>query len=884
MKKNKKDCPKRLELQTAWEQFCRWFDMSSHPLVILDKSGLVLDANPKTAEWLGKSKRSVVDKPFNRHIHEKDRDLFRRHLAGAFRKKTRQVCELRLKGKKGGHRFVQMDSVVTKDSRLRRNICRTAVTDITPYKTSEAMYRGFFDLASVGIFQTTLGGKILFLNDAAVRMLGLESFEKLQSKNAELFHMDRKNRAAFVEQLKKAGKAESYEIPIKSKGGELVYCLINAYLEDQVITGVVQDITGRKAAEQALEISEKKYRVLIEQSPQGFLVIQKNRIVFANPAMVEILGYEIHELIALPPGRVKNLLHPDDRARVWETLQKRMAGEDVPSNYECRVLRKDATTRWVEIFASIIRYRDQPATQAFAVDITERKKTEAALRQSEEKYRLVSENIPVVVYSALPDGKSTPLMISGKIAELTGYTKEEFLSDPQLFSRVVYPEDRDYVWAKIKEHRHEKVPLDIEYRIVTKDGKVKWLRDKATPVLDERKRIVRIDGFSEDITLAKQMLEELQKSKTLESLGHLAGGIAHDFNNILTGVLGHINMARLSASPGEKVSRHLDRAEKAAWRAKNLTQQLLTFSSGGAPVKKVAAIDEIIRESAGFVTSGSNVSCRYHLPGDLWPVEVDSGQMNQVIHNLVMNADQAMPEGGEIRILGENVLLGKKEGVPLRPGKYVKLSIEDDGTGIPQKHLSKIFNPYFTTKQKGRGLGLTTVYHIVKKHGGHIEVTSQERHGAAFHLYLPASRTKLPRQKKRRLEDFSGSGLILILDDDDVVREVIENMLADLGYDTVVAKNSLEAVSAMKKAHKSEHPFDAVILDLTVPGDRSGQETLKALRKIDPGVPSIVSSGYSNDPVMAEYKKHGFDGVLVKPYKTRHLGDVLKQVLKRKSR
>jgi nitrogen-specific signal transduction histidine kinase/ActR/RegA family two-component response regulator len=387
-------------------------------------------------------------------------------------------------------------------------------------------------------------------------------------------------------------------------------------------------------------------------------------------------------------------------------------------------------------------------------------------------------------------------------------------------------------------------------------------------------------GIVRDVTERNKMEEELQKAQRLESLGILTGGIAHDFNNILVSIIGSLSLIKVHAKSGDKFFDYLTRAEKAALRAKGLTQQLLTFSKGGAPIKKTASIPELIEETANFSLRGSRVRCEFSMPGNLWPVEIDEGQMSQVINNLIINAQQAMPDGGIIRIGAENVIIEENEGLPLAVGKYVKVSVKDQGTGIPKAYLQKIFDPYFTTKEKGSGLGLATSYSIIKKHGGYLTAESDAGAGATFYIYLPASEKQILVVKGVVEEEiFSGHGRILFMDDQQNVREVAGDMLMSLGYEVEFAGEGHEAIDLYKQAKDSEKPFDAVILDLTVPGGMGGQEAIRRLRKIDPGVKAIVSSGYSGDPIMSEYRGYGFSGVMAKPYEIKKLGEILYNVL-----
>lgn len=377
------------------------------------------------------------------------------------------------------------------------------------------------------------------------------------------------------------------------------------------------------------------------------------------------------------------------------------------------------------------------------------------------------------------------------------------------------------------------------------------------------------------------MESEITKLDKLKSIGLLAGGIAHDFNNLLAAILGNISLARITAGSGSAVDERLVKAEKAVMKAKGLTQQLLTFAKGGAPVKKIISIEKLLRESVIFALRGSNTKYQFEIKPNLRSVEADGGQISQAVNNLIINADQAMPTGGTITIAAENCTLRPHNIVSLPPGDYVKVAIRDKGVGIAEKHLPLIFDPYFTTKEAGSGLGLATVYSIVNRHGGAIEVSSQENIGTTFTMYLPASAQQTASEKHAHKAIHKGSGNILVMDDDQDVCEVAGMMLTELGYAVAFARDGQEAVRLYQEAMKDRHPFDYVILDLTVPGGMGGEETIKELRKIDPEVKAIVSSGYSSSPIMANFREYGFTAVAVKPYNIVELSRIFHEISKR---
>lgn len=403
--------------------------------------------------------------------------------------------------------------------------------------------------------------------------------------------------------------------------------------------------------------------------------------------------------------------------------------------------------------------------------------------------------------------------------------------------------------------------------------------ESLSSTLSKNARIVML--LKKSISEKQEMEMEILGAQKFESIGIIAGGIAHDFNNILTAISGNITLAKMYIKPGDKAYEKLTQAEKASFRAKDLTRQLLTFSkTGGAPDKTTISITELARDSAGFALRGSNVRLKFSLPDDLSPVDADEGQINQVINNLIINAGQAMPDGGTIWLMAENVTVGRENSLPFEGGKYVRMAIKDQGIGIQKAAIPKIFDPYFTTKPKGSGLGLATAYSIVKNHDGYIDVESELNAGTTFFIYLPASQKESVKPKYEEKKPHGGKGKILIMDDEKEIRELSGEMLESIGYEVEFAIDGTEAIKTYKLAKKSKNPFDIVIMDLTVPGGMGGREAIQKLREIDPEVRAIVSSGYANDPVMIDFKKYGFSDVIAKPYKLAELSEVLHRTIK----
>ncbi|MHB8809509.1 MAG: hybrid sensor histidine kinase/response regulator [Desulfobulbaceae bacterium] len=513
-------------------------------------------------------------------------------------------------------------------------------------------------------------------------------------------------------------------------------------------------------------------------------------------------------------------------------------------------------------------------------DISLRKSAENLLAMEKERLAITLRSIGDGVITT--DLKGRVLMLNRVAETLCDWPLELAVGKPleEVFHVV------DFTTRKPIENPVQKVintgrPVNITPGavLIARDGWERFIADSAAPILDQKGNLFGVVLVFRDISEKRLMEYEIGKLEKLRAIGQLAGGIAHDFNNLLTAILGNISLARLSAGPASPVAEKLDRAESAVMKAKGLTQQLLTFAKGGAPQKKLISLDQLLREAAEFSLRGSNCLYRFDIADDLWPVMADSGQISQVINNLIINADQAMPDGGTITVTAANFRQADSEDLPLDPGSYVRVICSDQGSGIPAEHLPFVFDPYFTTKQTGSGLGLSTVYSIIRRHGGFITVTSKEGEGTTFTFYLPAAEGESEERESVPMKIQKGAGRILVMDDDAAVREVAKQMLMELGYTPSLTSNGEEAVAAFATARQEGNPFACVILDLTIPGGMGGRDTVVQLAAMDSTVRAIVSSGYSSDPVVANYRKYGFQAAVNKPYSLNELSRVLHQVL-----
>ncbi|TAK03081.1 MAG: PAS domain S-box protein [Candidatus Manganitrophaceae bacterium] len=642
-----------------------------------------------------------------------------------------------------------------------------------------------------------------------------------------------------------------------------------------------EEIAERKRIEETLNQREKHFRALIEQSSDGIvLVTASGLIVYASPSTSRLLGYAVEEFI----GRnALDLIHSEDRERNEEMLSflVRRPGGRVTMEY--RIQHKDGSWRWMEGIGTNLF--EEPSVGAIVInyrDMTDRKRGEEALAAEKERLAVTLGSIGDGVIATDVTGRV--LFINRTAEELSGWFQEEAVGRPlsEVF-HIVHEKSRADCENPVEKvlATGQVVALANHTVLIAKDGREHAIADSGAPIRNREGRIIGVVLVFRDVTEKQRMQEELLRASTLESVGLLAGGVAHDFNNLLTAILGNLSLAMLSLDERSEIYERLGQAEKASMRARDLAQQLLTFAKGGAPVKKTASMVDLLQDSADFVVRGSNVRCEFSIQENLWPVEVDEGQVGQVIHNLILNAQQSMPEGGIIQIGAENKTIEEVKGLPLKGRDYIHITIRDFGIGIPKEHLSKIFDPYFTTKQKGSGLGLSTSYSIIKKHDGTMTVDSELGKGSTFSIYLPAfPNAAIPKDKEMiEIASLVGRGRILVMDDEEIIRDVFQEMLGRLGYEVTLAKEGLEAVSLYRSARESGHPFDAVIMDLTIPGGVGGKEAIRKLREIDPEVKAIVSSGYSNDPLAASFTAYGFSDFVAKPFRMEELGRVVKRIV-----
>lgn len=607
--------------------------------------------------------------------------------------------------------------------------------------------------------------------------------------------------------------------------------------------------------------SERTLKHLLDSIPTGIMIIDSRAkcVLGANTAARALIGCQGRNIIG---ASCKDLfcLNTGEGCPITDKKMK--------TDFSEQQLRKDNGDS-LPVLKSVvpIQLNGRDVFIESFIDISERKRSEAVIAEEKERLAVTLRSIGDGVITV---NRKKEILLINKVAEsLLGVRQVEVVG--KNFDETVRILD-----AKTQEPIRgfmdrvvEKGDI-VELReglLVSRDGIHKLISDSVAPIRNVDSEIIGAVLVFRDISEKRRMEEDLIKKQKLDSLGLLAGGIAHDFNNILAVIVTQVAIAKLTDGIDAPIKQMLEDIEAEALRARTLTQQLMTFSKGGAPVKKLAFLKEVIVESSKFVLHGSNVLCEFSIPDDLWAVEIDEGQINQVIQNMVLNAQQAMPQGGKVYITANNIFL-REPFQNLQAGAYVRLDIADPGEGIDPEIQEKIFDPYFTTKPSGTGLGLAIVFSIVKHHGGMVVVESDLGKGALFSVYLPACQGVPVRQpsEKKDIPVLSGHKKILLMDDEDALRNSMASLLKNYGFDVHAVAHGEDALQKFQKEKIAQQPFDLVILDLTIKGGLGGKETARKLREVSRDVKIIAASGYSQDPILAHYQEYGFDGIVVKPF------------------
>lgn len=742
-------------------------------------------------------------------------------------------------------------------------------------------FKEALESATDAIGMSTPDGFHYYQNNAFTDLFG-----DLKGNRPSVVYCD-KDVCEEVFRIIKAGLSWTGEVRMYDKNLRIVTILLRAYAnkdEQGNIIGLIcihTDITARKRAEEALRDSEARLRSVIDSAPYGahlYELDEQNRLVFIgyNKSAERILGVD----------------HAQFLAKTLVEAFPPLSGTAIPARYaEVAKTGKSFTTEQIDYDHGGIRgafevCAVQTAPQrmaAFFRDITERKRAEEALANERNLYMDLVSSQPAGVYRlhiyAQKAWKESEWvgkvefhyrleMVSDLFCEILGATRQQCETNAAIVVERIHPEDRpDFVRKNVIALQTMK-PFEWEGRVLSHD-QIRWVHFGSVP-----RSLLNGDviwtGILLDISEIKRAEEAQRRISMLESLGTVAGGIAHDFNNLLMGVFGNIELAQAELPTDHPALDSLKTAHQALDNTRRLTTRLLTFARGGNPVLEAVDLRQGICDTVRFHLSGSNVAIHFDIPSDLWPVNADKGQIAEVISNLAINAKEAMPAGGTLYVQAGNIPDIHEAAVPELRGDFVQLAFKDTGVGIPANLIERIFDPYFTTKRAGSGLGLAVVHGIVSKHKGHIMVKSVPAVETVFTVFLPADTAAVERTRADKPlspeKTQRSSRHILLMDDEETLLITAQRMLERLGHTVETAPNGREAINKYIAAKQKGHPFDVTIMDLTIPGGMGGEETIKEILKLDPEAKAIVASGYSSDPVISDFATYGFRGYLVKPF------------------
>jgi PAS domain S-box-containing protein len=883
------------DLLSSEARYRRLFETAQEAILILDgDTGKIIDANPFIKDLLGYSMEELLGKSMweiETLIDTLASKLSYKQLhdSGYVRYEN-----LPLVAKDG--RQIAVEVVANAYVVDHQKVIKCNVRDITDRKRSEETLLAEQENLRNSMHNSPLGiqildgkGKLVYINNTMLGMWGYETNEQLRS--VPIKQAFTPTSASLIREMFREHKSGvvplPHELTMIRRDGHLrevrVHCKEAIWNGEMSLQMLYEDITERKQAEQALRESERRLREAQSTGRIGdweYDFVTK-KIIWSDE-MFEL--YERDKALGPPIVEEDAAYYSLQEIVRFNELNQQAINTGQSVQYDMKVRLPNGKAMFFNNTFRAIKDPDGKMVKFIGTvqDITERKQVEQNIANQFATIKSIIDSNNAPIFSV--DRNYCYTSFNNVHAEIMKsiYNKEIEIGKSLLDYMTVAV---DRIIAKVNiDHALNGIQLTEESYSGEESLSRRYFEVSHNPIKGQSGEVIGVSVFARDITDHKRSEDSRQKTEKLESLGTLAGGIAHDFNNILTGILGNIQLTEgyLKQNRTNKALEMLVEAEKASLRARDLTHQLLTFSRGGIPVKKVMQIDTLIRESATFALRGSRVKPEFAIADNLWAVEADEGQINQVINNLIINANQAMPNGGIINIRASNIVNNEQRLLAMPDGDYIEISIRDYGIGIPEGNKARMFEPYFTTKGKGSGLGLATSYSIIKNHGGTITFESKLGVGTTFHMYLPATKEALKKKEEKvdeqRIIPMSHDR-ILVMDDEEGIRKLLSNMLKDAGYEVELTQNGIEAIQKYTEAKKSGQPFDVVILDLTVPGGMGGKDVIVKLLEIDPEVKAIVSSGYADDPIMAEYKKYGFRGVVTKPYNLKLMRETISSIL-----
>jgi two-component system cell cycle sensor histidine kinase/response regulator CckA len=748
---------------------------------------------------------------------------------------------------------------------------------------SEDRFSRIFNAASNPMTITTIkDGRMVDVNEACARLSGCTREELIGTLSAErTMWADQKQREAVIQRLRSEGKVHNLEAHLISKNGDRQKVLFSAdpvFINDeQCMLGILVDITAREKEADILRKSEEKYRMLVEHSLQGLAIVRDDQIKFCNNAYAAMTGYSVEELLSVVDTRT--LIHPDDRDLVLRRAHDRLMRKPVPSNYEHRIIRKDGETRWLEINAAIVEYEGESATQIACIDITERKKAEEALKESEEYLYQIINCIGDSIF--VMDNQYRFILLNDAACEFVGKSREELVGKPR---PEFVPVERI---QSLKEQ--EELVFKTGRETVTEDSVPDWqgnfriLMTKKS-ILTDRSGNKQLVGVSRDITEYKRLQAQFLQSQKMEAIGVLAGGVAHDFNNLLNVINGYSELILETLAPDNSIRRDLELIREAGQHAASLTSQLLAFSRKQILQPEILDLNAAITQMSSMLRRliGEDIEIVAATQPDLGLVNADPGQIQQIIMNLAVNARDAMPQGGKLTIETSNVDCDEdyvKNHSDVSAGSYVMLAITDNGIGIDDATKAHLFEPFFTTKAKGKGtgLGLSTIYGIVKQSNGFIWVYSEPGKGTTFKIYFPRveDETAGTRAKSETELESQGSETVLIVEDEASVRALACRILKKRGYTILEAPDAKQAqIIAEEYAGK----IHLLLTDVVMPG-MTGKQLVLNLKSRRPDMKVLYISGYTNNSIVHHGMLEPGVAFLQKPFAIKSLARKVREVI-----
>jgi PAS domain S-box-containing protein len=859
----------------------------------LDAAGLIVRMNDMELSWLGYTREELIGKSFTLILSEASRDRFPGAFARLKESDVVRDAEYDMVRKDGTTFPVLVTSSMVTDEQGNYVMSRSMVLDITlrrrqeeTLRESEALYRTALETTNDGI-SIIQDRKYVYVNRKLMETIGRPD-ESLIGKTAGIF-VHPEDRKFLEENYIALAKNRQipymkYDIRVIKPDGSIavtdITTVVISYKGRPAFLAFIVDVTGKKQTEEALRESEALYRTALETTSDGITIIQEGKYVYANQRVLETIDRKDTDILGLPVGCY---MHPGDLERLqgyYEAYKKR---ERVPANYDMRVIKPDGSVITVNISAVGIIYKGKPAVLSFILDITARKKAEEALRQSEERYRTIIESIDDDYFETDLRGNITFL---NKPYGWSGYSRETLIGIS--YNEYTTPEMSKKIKAVFNKVYREGTPARIvDHEITRQDGSIAHLEMSVSLMRNAEGKPIGFRGISRDVSErfrmeeeSKRLTEQLHQAQKMEAIGTLAGGIAHDFNNLLMGIQGYTSLMLLEVDETHPYYEQLKAVQTLVQSGANLTRQLLGFARAGRYEVVPTNLNDLIGKSINlFGRTRKEIRIFEKYAEKIWTVEADRGQIEQVLLNMFVNAWQAMSGGGSLYLETENVTMDDPLAKihDLKPGRYVKISITDTGSGMDEKTRQRIFDPFFTTKEMGRGtgLGLASAYGIIKGHGGLITVYSEKGQGTTFNIYLPASSKEVDAEENAESELSGGHETILLVDDEVVITEVTGRLLKELGYTTITAGNGEEAIAIYIQRHAD---IDLAIIDMIMPG-MSGSETFDQLKAINPSVRVILSSGYSLNGKAQAIMDKGVRAFLQKPYRFHDLAQKIREAL-----